>query len=86
MFIGPERKRSTNSVRRSGIQLEHYHSRIIPLLRTEPEGFCFSIYKHLTPNGVIRVNSSRTNDVEIRRPCEIALSVQILLNSGFGIS
>ena len=29
-----------------------YHSIITPLLRTEPEGRCASLYKHLTPHGV----------------------------------
>ena len=24
----------------------------IPLLRTEPQGYCSTIYKHVTPNGV----------------------------------
>jgi hypothetical protein len=27
-----------------------YHSRITPLLRTEPEGCCAAFYRHLTPN------------------------------------
>ena len=49
MFIVQSAKRSINSVRRSGIQLDLRHSRIIPLLRTEPAGGCSSIYKHVTP-------------------------------------
>jgi hypothetical protein len=52
MFIGLSEDANTNSVRRSGIQLELQHSSIVPLLRTGPEGFCASIYKHATPNGV----------------------------------
>ncbi len=53
MFIARNQNACINSVRRSGIQLERHHSRPIPLLRTESEGgSCFSIYNHLTPNGV----------------------------------
>jgi len=52
MFIGRGVRLSTNTVRRSGIQVEVHHSRSIPLLRTVSEVFDFSIYKHSTPNGV----------------------------------
>jgi hypothetical protein len=52
MFIGSGQKANTNSVRRSGIQVELNDSRIIPLLRTEPRVFGSSVYKHATPNGV----------------------------------
>ncbi len=38
MFIDKRVKPSTNSVRRSGIQVELHHSRTIPLLRTELKG------------------------------------------------
>ncbi len=41
-----------NGVRRSGIQLDLQLASTFPLLRTPPEGFCSSIYKHATPNGV----------------------------------
>src|SRR5258705_12909763 len=43
---------STNGVRRSGIQLDLQLAITFPLLRTPPEGFCSSSYKHATPNGV----------------------------------
>ena len=56
MFLGGRYVSSTISVRRSGIQLELYHSRTNPLLRTERAGVDSSIYKHLTPNGVKPVN------------------------------
>jgi hypothetical protein len=61
MFIGPNTAR-TNSVLRSGIQLEPYHSRIIPLLRTESGGSCCLVYKHSTPNGVKPFSSTGTNN------------------------
>ncbi len=34
------------------MQLELQHASRVPLLRTPPEGFCSSSYKHATPNGV----------------------------------
>jgi len=53
MSIGPARYLITNSVRRSGTQLNVYRSRDAPLLRTEVrERMAFQGYKHLTPNGV----------------------------------
>ncbi len=36
------------------MQLELQHASRVPLLRTPPEGFCSSSYKHATPNGVNR--------------------------------
>src|SRR5260370_7882513 len=64
MFIGRSAN-PINSVRRTGIQLERYYSRTIPLLRTEPDEFFASrSNKHVTPDGVKPVDSLRTNDVE----------------------
>jgi hypothetical protein len=51
MFIAAL-KYSTNGVRRSGIQLDLQLASTFPLLRTPPEGFWSSSYKHATPNGV----------------------------------
>ena len=39
------------------MQLEFQHASRVPLLRTPPEGFCSSSYKHPTPNGVKTVNA-----------------------------
>jgi hypothetical protein len=39
------------------MQLELQHASRVPLLRTPPEGFCSSSYKHATPNGVKTVNT-----------------------------
>ena len=39
------------------MQLELQHASKVPLLRTPPEGFCSSSYKHATPNGVKTVNT-----------------------------
>jgi hypothetical protein len=39
------------------MQLELQHASRVPLLRTPPEGFCSSSYKHATPNGVKTVNA-----------------------------
>jgi hypothetical protein len=39
------------------MQLELQRASRVPLLRTPPEGFCSSSYKHATPNGVKTVNS-----------------------------
>jgi hypothetical protein len=61
MFIGPRAKPNTNSVLRSGIQLESHHSRTSPLLRTESEGYCSSVYKHDTSNEVKTVNCYSPN-------------------------
>jgi len=52
MFIDSARHLIANSVRRSGTQLDEYHSRNAPLLRTEPGGGGIRVYKHLAPNGV----------------------------------
>lgn len=43
MFIARNANPSTNSVRRSGIQLKLYHSHAIPLLRTEREIALFNM-------------------------------------------
>ncbi len=42
----------TNSVRRSGTQLDAYCSSDAPLLRTEPGGGGIGGYRHVTPYGV----------------------------------
>ena len=39
------------------MQLELQHASRVPLLRTPPEGFCSSSYKHATPAGVKTVNA-----------------------------
>jgi hypothetical protein len=39
------------------MQLELQQASRVPLLRTPPEGFCSSSYKHATPNGVKTVNA-----------------------------
>src|SRR5258705_11479524 len=59
----PELKYSTNGVRRSGIQLDLELASRFPLLRTPPEGFCSSSYKHATPNGVKPVTLFFTTSV-----------------------
>ncbi len=49
MSIDFARNLITNSVWRSGTQLDVYRSRNAPLLRTEPGGGGIRGYKHLTP-------------------------------------
>ncbi len=39
------------------MQLDLQDASRVPLLRTSPEGFCSSSYKHATPNGVKTVNA-----------------------------
>jgi hypothetical protein len=51
MSIDPAQNLITNSVRRSGTQLDVFRSRNAPLLRTEPTGGSILGYKHLTPTG-----------------------------------
>ncbi len=41
---------TSSSVRRSGGQVALYLSTIVPLLRTEREGFVLQCYKHRTPS------------------------------------
>jgi hypothetical protein len=45
------------------MQLEIQHASRVPLLRTPPEGFCSSSYKHATPNGVKAVTLFFTSGV-----------------------
>src|SRR5258705_4013056 len=77
----PELKYSTNGVRRSGIQLDLELASTFPLLRTPPERFCSSSYKHATPNGVKPVTLFFTTSVAGGSPdfrflisdCQLAL-------------
>jgi hypothetical protein len=59
MFIVRSVSRPPNPFGGAEIQLEPYHSRDLPLLRTKPEGLFSSIYKHVTPN---RVKPSHPTD------------------------
>jgi len=69
MFIGGNVKREVPTpFGGAEFKVEFHHSRNLPLLRTEPEGSCSSIDKHVAPNGAKRVNCSRTLDAEIKSP------------------
>jgi hypothetical protein len=52
MSIDSVRNLATNSVRRSGTQLDVYCSSNAPLLRTEPGGAAFGAINISLPNGV----------------------------------
>ena len=66
MFIARNAKRSINSVRRSGIQLKLHHCPQ-PFRSSErsQRGFCSSIYKHVTPNGVKPVHSTERTPLKL---------------------
>jgi hypothetical protein len=60
MFIDRAKTVRTNSVRRSGIQLEVHPSRNHSAPPNGAGGLFSSIYKHVTPNGVNTFSIQRT--------------------------
>jgi hypothetical protein len=67
MFIGQTAKTPiATPFEGAGLNLRRQHSRTIPLLRTEPKGFCFSIYKHVTPNGVKLTGKRRESVILVK--------------------
>ena len=52
MFIAGVEKPEPTAFGGAECNEELQHARTVPLLRTPPEGFWSSSYKHATPNGV----------------------------------
>ena len=68
------------------MQLDLQDASRVPLLRTQPEGFCSSSYKHATPNGVKTVNAffhgfGNWWDFEVSYPVSLAPVVKPIQSS-----